>query len=81
MSLPSFSVRNPVLVNMVMLVILVAGAMFSLTLVREMFPESRPNKILITSVYPGVQPAEIEKAVTIKVEEAISNVEGIEKVD
>ena len=81
MSIPSFSVRNPVLVNMFMWVILIAGAMFSLTLVREMFPESRPDKILISSVYPGVQPEEIEKAVTIKIEEAVNSVEGIEKVD
>ena len=81
MSIPSFSVRNPVLVNMFMWVILIGGALFSLTLVREMFPESRPNKILISSIYPGVQPEEIEKAVTIKIEEAVNDVQGIEKVD
>lgn len=81
MSIPAFSVRNPVLVNMFMWVILIAGALFSLTLIREMFPESRPNKILISSIYPGVQPEEIEKAVTIKIEEAVSDVEGIEKLD
>ena len=81
MSLPRFSVNNPVLVNMMMLVILVGGGMFAFTLVREFFPESRPNKLLIMAVYPGVQPQEIEKAVTIKVEEAIRDVEGVEKVD
>lgn len=81
MSIPAFSVRNPVLVNMFMWVILIAGAIFSMTLVREMFPESRPNKIMISSVYPGVQPAEIEKALTIKVEEAVADVEGVEKVE
>lgn len=81
MSLPSFSVRNPVLVNMLMLVILSAGVIFAITLQREMFPESRPDKLLVSAVYPGVQPADIEKAVTIKIEEALRGVEGIEKVD
>ena len=81
MSLPSFSVNNRVLVNMMMLVILVAGTIFAFTLVREMFPETRPNKLLIVAVHPGVQPEEIEKAVTIKIEEAVRNVEGIEKVE
>jgi HAE1 family hydrophobic/amphiphilic exporter-1 len=81
MSLPSFSVKNHVLVNMMMLVILVGGAVFAVTLVREMFPESRPDKLSILAVYLGVQPEEIEKAVTIKVEEAIRDVEGIEKVE
>lgn len=81
MSLPRFSVENRVLVNMLMWVVLIGGAMFACTLVREMFPESRPNKLAIMAVYPGIQPVEIEKAVTIKVEEAVRDIEGIEKVD
>lgn len=81
MSLARFSVRNPVFVNMLMLVILAGGTIFALTLVREMFPEFRPNKLIITAIHPGVQPQEIEKAVTIKIEEAVRDVEGVEKVD
>jgi len=80
MSLPSFSVRNAVLVNMLMLVILAAGTIFAITLQREMFPESRPDKLMVSAVYPGVQPEDIEKAVTIKIEEAVRGLEGIEKV-
>ncbi|NQV26646.1 MAG: efflux RND transporter permease subunit [Rhodopirellula sp.] len=81
MSLARFSVRNSVFVNMLMLVILAGGTIFALTLVREMFPEFRPNKLIITAIYPGVQPQEIEKAVTIKIEEAVRDVEGVEKID
>jgi len=81
MSIPRFSVRNPVFVNMMMLVILFGGAIFAFTLTKEMFPESRPDKLAISVIYPGVQPAEIEKAVTIKIEEAVRGIDGIEKVD
>ncbi|MDG2359741.1 MAG: efflux RND transporter permease subunit [Planctomycetaceae bacterium] len=81
MSFARFSVRNPIFVNMLMLVILAGGTIFALTLVREMFPEFRPNKLIITAIHPGVQPKEIEKAVTIKIEEAVRDVEGVEKVD
>lgn len=81
MSIPSFSVRNAVLVNMLMLVILVAGVVFAITLQREMFPESRPDKLMVAAVYPGVQPEDIEKSVTIKIEEAIRGLEGIEEVE
>ena len=66
MSPARFSVKNPVFINMMMLVILAGGMLFALTLVREMFPEFRPNKLIITAVHPGVQPQEIEKAITIK---------------
>ncbi len=81
MSLARFSVNNRVLVNMLMLVILLAGGIFAFTLVREFFPESRPNKVMIAAVYPGQQPEEIEKSVTIKIEEAVHDIEGVEKVD
>ncbi len=81
MSLARFSVNNHVLVNMLMLVILLAGGIFAFTLVREFFPESRPDKIMIAAVHPGQQPEEVEKTVTIKIEEAVHDVEGIEKVD
>ncbi len=81
MSLPRFGVQNPVLVNMMMLVTLVAGAGFALTLIREMFPESRPNQIAIAAFYPATQPAELERAVTIKIEEAVRDVDGVEKVN
>ncbi len=81
MSLPSFSVRNPVMVNMLMVVIIVAGMIFAFTLQREMFPESRPGKLLLSAVYPGIQPADVEKAVTIKIEESVRGIEGIERVE
>ena len=81
MSLARFSVNNRVLVNMLMLLILLAGGIFAFTLVREFFPESRPDKIMIAAVYPGQQPEEVEKSVTIKIEEAVHDIEGIEKVD
>ena len=81
MSLPRFSVNNPVLVNMMMIVTLVGGAIIASTLVREMFPETRPNQISIMTVYPAVQPAELERAVTIKIEEAVRDIEGVEKVN
>ena len=79
MSLPRFSVENHVLVNMMMLVLLVSGAGFAMTLVREMFPESRPDQIEVLIVHPAVQPEELQKSVTIKVEEALKNIQGIEK--
>ena len=81
MSIPAFSVRNNVLVNMLMLVVLFSGLAFAFTLTREMFPESRPDKLTIMAFHPGVQPEELEKAITIKVEEAVRDVEGVEKVD
>ncbi|MCA9049001.1 MAG: efflux RND transporter permease subunit, partial [Planctomycetaceae bacterium] len=81
MSVPSFSVRNSVLVNMLMLIVLATGMVFAVTLQREMFPESRPDKLMVSAVYPGVQPEDVEKSVTVRIEEAVRGLEGIDKVE
>lgn len=79
-SLPRFSVNNPVLVNLAMWTILVAGTYCGLTLVREMFPESRPEQVMISTAYPGASPSEVEKGITLKIEEQIKDIDGLEKV-
>ena len=78
--LPRFSVHNPVLMNLCMVVVFVAGAYSGLTIVREMFPESRPHRILIATAYPGATPREVEKGITIKIEEKVKDVEGVERI-
>lgn len=80
-SLPQFSVENHVLVNLLMLAMIVGGAYAAVTLIREMFPESRPNQILISTPYPGATPAEIEKGITKRIEEEVKDVEGVDKIE
>ena len=79
-SLPRFSVENPVLVNITMIAILLGGVYGAFTLVREMFPESRPNQIQIAAPFPGATPLEIEKGLAQPIEEAIRDLEHIDKV-
>ncbi len=79
-TIPRFSVNNPVLVNLFMVTLLVGGTYSGLTLVREIFPESRPDRILITTLYPGATPAEVEKGITLKIEEQVKDVDGVEKI-
>ena len=81
MSLPKFSVDNPVLVNMLMVAILGTGIYTAFTLTREMFPESRPNQVLIQTIYPGATPEEVEKGISLRIEEAIKDIDGIDKIE
>jgi multidrug efflux pump subunit AcrB len=64
-----------------MISILTGGAYGALTLVREMFPESRPNRVLVTTEYPGASPSEVEKGIILKIEEQIKDVDGVEKIE
>ena len=79
-SIARFSVENPVLVNMIMFAILLGGLFAGLTLVREMFPESRPNTVAISAPYPGATPTEVERGLALRIEEAIKDIEDIDKI-
>ena len=80
-SLPKLSVDNPVLVSVLMLTILVGGAYSSLTLVREMFPETTPDKVMISTVYPGATPDEVERGISLRIEEAVKDIKDIDKIE
>lgn len=79
-SLPKFSVENPVLANLFMLALFAGGLYSAATIVREMFPESRPDQVGITTLYPGATPSEVEKGLTLRLEEEIKDVDHIEKI-
>ncbi|MHC5110019.1 MAG: efflux RND transporter permease subunit [Planctomycetota bacterium] len=79
-SLPRFTVENPVLANLFMMSLIAGGLLSSTTIIREMFPESRPNRVRVTTTYPGASPSEVEKGITLRVEETIKDVENIEKI-
>lgn len=79
-ALARFSVHNPVLVSIIMLAMIIGGVYSSLTLVREMFPESRPNVVLVSAPYPGATPAEVEQGLALRIEEAVKDVENVDKI-
>ena len=80
-SLPRFSVTNPVLTNLLMWSILIGGAYSAMTLLREMFPDVTPNAVLVSSIYPGATPAEVEKGIAVKIEEVIKDIEQIDEIN
>ncbi|MDJ0975902.1 MAG: efflux RND transporter permease subunit [Planctomycetota bacterium] len=80
MSLPRFSVRNPVPVNLLMVGVLVGGLIASVNLIREFFPNIEAEQIFVTVPYPGATPEEIERSVTRLVEREIEDVDGIDEI-
>ena len=76
-----FAVDNPVLVNLIMIGIIVIGALWALPqLPRELMPNMSLNWAFIVVSYRGVAPEEIEQYVTIPIEEAVEDVDGIETI-
>ena len=80
MDLPRFSVRNPVAVNLIMVGVLVGGVIAALSLVREFFPAMEAEQAVITVLYPGATPEEIERSVTRPIEREIEDVEDVDEI-
>ncbi len=80
MSVARFSVKNPIIANLLMVSIIVLGLLSFKALPREVMPVVNLNWALIITVYPGVSPEEIEKLITIPIEEEIQDVKGIDVI-
>lgn len=78
MSIAGFSVRNSVLVNILMISILVIGTFSFIKLPRELISNVSLNWALVIATYPGASPKEIEQLVTIPIEDEIKDLDGID---
>ncbi|MEQ9460756.1 MAG: efflux RND transporter permease subunit [Phycisphaeraceae bacterium] len=80
MSLIRFGVERPVPINLLMWAILLAGIFYGLSLRKEFFPESDPERASVSLPYPGATPEEIEDALAIKVEDALIELDEVDEL-
>ena len=80
MSLARFSVRNPVPVNLLMVAVLVLGTLSFVALPRELMSDFSFNWVFIIKPYPGVPAEEVEKLITVPIEDEIRDVKGIDYI-
>lgn len=80
MHIAEFSVKNPVLVNLLMLAILVVGVMSAMKLPLELFPSIKLELVSVTTVFPGASAEDVEKLVTIPIEDEINDISGIKVI-
>ncbi|MCB0279562.1 MAG: efflux RND transporter permease subunit, partial [Calditrichaeota bacterium] len=72
--------ENHVAANLLMIMILLAGALAVSSTKIEIFPEVSMDQIQVQVVYPGASPDEIEEAVCLKIEEQISGLDGVSTI-
>ena len=79
MSIPKISVNNPVLANMLMIIIIAFGLYAWINLPRELTPEIALQSVSVTTLYPGASPEEVEKLISAPIEDAIE--ENVNKIN
>ncbi|MGM0477621.1 MAG: efflux RND transporter permease subunit [Bacteroidota bacterium] len=76
-----FFIERPIWTNAAIALVLLFGLWSLFNLNRSFFPELDPNKISIAVVYPGASPEEMEEGVSIKIEQSVKGLQGVEHID
>lgn len=75
-----FSVKNSVMINLIMVAILVIGLMSAFTLPLELFPSIQMEMVNILTQYPGASAEDVEQLVSIPIEDEINDLTGVKVV-
>ncbi len=80
MNLPAFSVRHSLLANLLCCLIVAAGLFAMFQMNREAFPHVDFDIVIVTTIYPGAPPLEVEKLVTVPIEKELREVSNIDEM-
>ena len=80
MILSDAAIRNRTTVAVLTVVIAVFGAYSYITLPRESSPDIPVPFIIVTTLYEGVSPEDIESSVTIKIEKELAGLKGVKEI-
>jgi HAE1 family hydrophobic/amphiphilic exporter-1 len=81
MKIANISIKRPTLVIVVFIVLTLFGILSYFSLNYELLPKFSPGVISISTVYPGASPGEVENTVTKKLEDAVSTLENVKKME
>ena len=80
MPLIRFSIQNPLVVNLLLGLVVIAGVLSWQAMPQEMFPVVELDRVRITTIFEGASPEEVERQITLPIEEAVRSVHGVERV-
>ena len=80
MRLIRFSIDNPLITNLLLVLVLIMGVLSWFQLPQEMFPVVEMDKVKITTVYKGTSPEEMERLVSLPIEEEFDDMMEIDTI-
>ncbi len=81
MGISKLAVRRPVTTYMVFVAVVVLGVVSAMRLSVDLLPEIEFPAISVYTVYEGVGPEEIETLITRPIEETVSTVQGLDRLE
>ncbi|MFP4459264.1 MAG: efflux RND transporter permease subunit [Candidatus Zixiibacteriota bacterium] len=80
MGLPDFSVKRPVAISMLIMIIVVIGGFALYNLGLELFPDITYPVISVMTSYEGASPEDVEQMITRPIEENIATISNVKSV-
>ncbi|MBN2611040.1 MAG: efflux RND transporter permease subunit, partial [Bacteroidales bacterium] len=81
MNITEISIKRPSLIIVLFSVLALLGIIGYKNLSYELLPDFNQPVIVIKTMYPGAEPSEVESSVSRKIEDALSNLEGIDYLE
>jgi len=78
MNITEISIKRPSLIIVIFSVLTLLGVIGYKNLSYELMPDFNQPVVVIKTVYPGAEPNEVETSVSRKIEDALSNLEGVD---
>lgn len=78
MNLTEISIKRPSLIIVLFSVLILLGYIGFKNLSYELMPDFNQPVVVLKTVYPGAEPQEVETSVSRKIEDALSNLEGVD---
>lgn len=80
MKISDLSVRRPIYVIVLFLVIGILGFLGYSSMKAELMPKFTPPSLNVQVIYPGASPTEVESSLTVKLEDVLSSMAGVESM-
>ncbi len=81
MNIAAISIKRPAFITSVMLIIIIVGLICFKKMRVDLFPDIEIPTIFISTIYTGAAPSEIEQLITRPIEEKVSTIAGIKRVN
>ena len=73
-------IKNPIAGNLLMVLLIIGGFASIPKLDKQFFPTPEINKIEIRMEFRGASPSEVEEQISVRIEEAVHDLNGIEEL-
>ena len=77
----SWSIDNRTSIYIITVIITIAGLFAYLKLQKEKFPDIVVPRIIVSTIYPGISPADMENLVSRVIEKQLKSVNGVKKIN